>query len=34
VKGLPMGLYEFRVQAIDSSLEGGPWSQPCLVVVP
>jgi hypothetical protein len=31
---LPSGDYEFRVQAIDSALEGGPWSEPCVFTVP
>ena len=31
---LPGGDYEFRVQAIDSSLDGGPWSEPELFTVP
>ncbi|MHC5053219.1 MAG: FG-GAP repeat domain-containing protein [Planctomycetota bacterium] len=31
---LPSGDYEFQVQAIDSALEGGPWSEPCPFTVP
>jgi len=33
IEGLPRGVYEFRVQAIDSGLEGGPWSAPCVFSV-
>ena len=31
---LPTGAYLFQVQAIDSSLEGGPWSAPVPFTVP
>jgi len=31
---LPSGDYEFQVQAIDSGLEGGPWSDPKPFTVP
>ncbi len=31
---LPNGDYEFRVQAIDSALEGGPWSEPSIFTMP
>jgi len=31
---LPSGDYEFQVQAIDSGLEGGPWSDPEPFTVP
>jgi hypothetical protein len=34
ISDLPTGAYVFRVQAIDSGLEGGPWSEPCLFAVP
>ncbi|MHC5054091.1 MAG: FG-GAP repeat domain-containing protein [Planctomycetota bacterium] len=34
IRDLQTGLYEFRVQAIDSGFEGGAWSEPCLFAVP
>jgi hypothetical protein len=34
LKGLAAGDYEFQVQAIDSALEGGPWSTACPFTVP